>query len=51
MFRLRELQGYEVLTFTRGQDDALLKDLIAQADAIVHLAGENRPVDEKHLRM
>ena len=47
VFRLRELQGYEVLTFTRGQDDALLKDLIAQADAIVHLAGENRPVDEK----
>ena len=45
--RLRELSGYEVLTFVRGHDVALLPGLVAQADAIIHLAGENRPVDEK----
>lgn len=45
--RLHELLGYEVLTFVRGQDVALLADLVAEADAIVHLAGENRPADEQ----
>ena len=44
--RLGELADFEVLRFDR--DDALsaLADKARQADAIVHLAGENRPKDE-----
>ena len=45
VLRLREQAGTEVLTYVRGQDDAALRDLLAQADAVVHLAGENRPAD------
>ncbi len=45
VLRLRELPDYEVLTFVRGQSDPDLRDALAQADAVVHLAGENRPAD------
>lgn len=43
---LGELPGFEVLRFDR--DDALsaLADKVGRSDAIVHLAGENRPKDE-----
>jgi len=43
--RLGELPGFEVLRFDR--DDALsaLADKVHQTDAVVHLAGENRPKD------
>lgn len=42
---LREQADTEVLTYVRGQDAATLNALLAQADAVVHLAGENRPAD------
>jgi UDP-2-acetamido-2,6-beta-L-arabino-hexul-4-ose reductase len=45
VLRLLELTEYEVLTFVRGQSDADLHGVMAQADAVVHLAGENRPAD------
>jgi UDP-2-acetamido-2,6-beta-L-arabino-hexul-4-ose reductase len=45
VLRLRELAEHEVLTFVRGQSDADLHGVLAQADAVVHLAGENRPAD------
>ncbi len=45
VLRLREQVGTEVLTYVRGQDDAALRGLLARADAVVHLAGENRPAD------
>ena len=45
LMRLREQCETEVLTFVRGQDVATLNELLAQADAVVHLAGENRPAD------
>ena len=45
VLRLREQVSIEVLTFVRGQEDASLRDLLTQADAVVHLAGENRPSD------
>jgi UDP-2-acetamido-2,6-beta-L-arabino-hexul-4-ose reductase len=45
VLRLREQAEHEVLTFVRGQADAALRDALAQADAVVHLAGENRPAD------
>jgi UDP-2-acetamido-2,6-beta-L-arabino-hexul-4-ose reductase len=44
--RLNELSNVGVTTFVRGEDVARLPELVAQADAVVHLAGENRPADE-----
>lgn len=43
--RLGELSGYEVARFDRGDDVATLPALVANVDAVVHLAGENRPKD------
>ncbi len=44
--RLSELANITVSTFVRGDDIARLPQLLAQADAVVHLAGENRPANE-----
>jgi UDP-2-acetamido-2,6-beta-L-arabino-hexul-4-ose reductase len=44
--RLNELANITVSTFVRGDDASRLPHLVAQADAVVHLAGENRPADE-----
>ena len=44
--RLNELANITVSTFVRGDDMAHLHQVVAQADAVVHLAGENRPADE-----
>lgn len=41
--RLKEDSRFEVLTFTRGGTIQDLSHAVNQADAIVHLAGENRP--------
>lgn len=43
MVRLAEQTGTQVLQFARGDDLGSLTDIVSQADAIVHLAGENRP--------
>lgn len=43
--RLGEQAGVEVLQFVRGDTLDTLSALIAQVDAVVHLAGENRPKD------
>ena len=44
--RLRELSRFVVTEFVRGDAPEALPGLLAQADAVVHLAGENRPADE-----
>jgi len=44
--RLNELSNISVTTFVRGDDSTRLPQLVTQADAVVHLAGENRPADE-----
>ena len=44
--RLAELPGYSVSTFVRGDDVTQLPELVSKSDAIIHLAGENRPADE-----
>lgn len=44
--RLSELANITVSAFVRGDDTARLPQLVAQVDAVVHLAGENRPADE-----
>lgn len=45
VLRLREQADMQVLTMVRGQSDAAMREALAQADAVVHLAGENRPAD------
>ena len=47
VLRLREQSVNEVLTYVRGQDYGELHAALEQADAVVHLAGENRPTDEQ----
>lgn len=44
--RLNEQSNITVVSFMRGDDTALLAQLVPKVDAIVHLAGENRPADE-----
>jgi UDP-2-acetamido-2,6-beta-L-arabino-hexul-4-ose reductase len=43
---LSELAEITVSTFVRGDDTTKLSKLLAVADAVVHLAGENRPENE-----
>jgi UDP-2-acetamido-2,6-beta-L-arabino-hexul-4-ose reductase len=43
VLRLQEQAGTEVLTFVRGDTEAALLAGLASADAVIHLAGENRP--------
>lgn len=43
--RLKEIPGVTPMTFVRGDTLEMLSDLVAKSTAIIHLAGENRPVD------
>ena len=43
VLRLREQADIEVLSFVRGDSVAQLQAALVLADAIIHLAGENRP--------
>lgn len=43
VLRLRELADIEVLSFVRGDTDAQMQAALVLADAVIHLAGENRP--------
>lgn len=43
--RLQEMQTVTVKSFVRGDDASLLPSLVSEVDAVVHLAGENRPED------
>ena len=43
VLRLQEQAGAEVLTFVSGDTEAALQAGLAAADAVIHLAGENRP--------
>jgi UDP-2-acetamido-2,6-beta-L-arabino-hexul-4-ose reductase len=45
MLRLSELNGYEPFGFTRDHSLVDLENFISKADAVVHLAGINRPLD------
>ena len=42
---LSERQGWHISRFVRGDNSDCLSELVQNADAILHLAGENRPVD------
>jgi UDP-2-acetamido-2,6-beta-L-arabino-hexul-4-ose reductase len=45
ILRLRECADTEVLTLKREDDDSAWQMALTQADAVIHLAGENRPTD------
>lgn len=45
--RLGELEGYEVLGFDKENSFDDLRQAVEAADAVVHLAGVNRPMDVK----
>jgi UDP-2-acetamido-2,6-beta-L-arabino-hexul-4-ose reductase len=45
VLRLRERVDTEALTLMRGDSDSAWQAALSQADAVVHLAGENRPTD------
>lgn len=42
---LRERPRFTVTEFVRGDNPAALPGVLAQVDAVIHLAGENRPAD------
>ena len=42
---LGEREGFQVLPITRASSDADLAEAVANADAVIHLAGVNRPQD------
>lgn len=44
--RLNEFPNIIIDTFVRSDDPIRLRKLIAMADAVIHLAGENRPLDD-----
>lgn len=44
--RLNEIGSYEIFTLDRDNDLDSVRSYIDSIDAIVHLAGENRPLDE-----
>lgn len=44
--RLEEEGGHDVLRFGRADSPLTLGDLLGRTDAIVHLAGENRPTEQ-----
>ncbi len=46
LVRLSEHPNITISTFMRDDDVSSLAGLVAEADAVIHLAGENRPVDE-----
>lgn len=45
--RLNELQDLTVIPFVRGDDISCLQGLVSQVDAVIHLAGENRPKEDE----
>jgi len=44
--KVKELPGFHLSTFVRGDDTDRLRQLLIGADTVIHLAGENRPTRE-----
>jgi UDP-2-acetamido-2,6-beta-L-arabino-hexul-4-ose reductase len=49
--RLGELQDFEVIKVVRGDSEDILRAQLANADAVIHLAGENRPKDSNDFKV
>ena len=43
--RMGELSDFEVIKAVRSDSEEILRAQLANADAVIHLAGENRPED------
>lgn len=43
IIRLGELPNFDVIKFVRGDSEDVLRSQLTNADAVIHLAGENRP--------
>lgn len=48
--RLSEIPSFEISTFVRGDSISRLTELVASTEAVIHLAGENRPPDPKEFQ-
>ena len=48
--RLNESEEFSILSFTRDDSIDILKEKISQSDAIVHLAGVNRPENDSEFK-
>jgi UDP-2-acetamido-2,6-beta-L-arabino-hexul-4-ose reductase len=46
LVRMSELPSITIITYVRGDDVVNLPTLLANVDCVVHLAAENRPVDD-----
>jgi len=51
LVRLRECDTFDVVEFARGDSVDSLQDMVSKVDAIVHLAGENRPRDASDFKL
>jgi UDP-2-acetamido-2,6-beta-L-arabino-hexul-4-ose reductase len=51
VLRLRESPHFIISTYSRGDSFETLKKLLTKADAVIHLAGENRPIDEEYFNI
>lgn len=50
-FRLAEMGTYEVIPFLRSDDLESLRDYLDSIDVVVHLAAENRPIQEADFKV
>ena len=50
IYNLEEKYEYEILKFGRNDSAEALKEKLSIADIVIHLAGENRPVDDAKFR-
>jgi UDP-2-acetamido-2,6-beta-L-arabino-hexul-4-ose reductase len=49
--KLNSSFNYNILEFNRGDNDQALKNQIAKANFIFHLAGENRPANDSYFEL
>lgn len=49
--RLNELAEFKVSKFVRNDNDSHLTEKLSKAEIVIHLAGENRPEDEKEFQI
>ena len=49
--RLGELSDFEVIKAVRSDSEDILRAQLANADAVIHLAGENRPKDSNDFKV
>ena len=48
--RLNELEVFNVITYVRDETECSLKAKLSDADVVIHLAGENRPLSKDGFR-